>query len=123
MESGKIEHGALRREPPEILLAFFRLNASRLRAMKTVQSSPTQTLARMCLASLALLLLCAPLSRADPNTGVISEAEVVSFVNNTWGWSSFADNLIITKLDGAYDGLPYRDHIKAVIVGLELHQY
>ena len=91
--------------------------------MQAVQSSPTHALVRVCLASLALLLLFAPLVRADSNTGVISEAEVVSFVKNTWGWSSFADNLIITKLDGAYDGVPYRDHIKAVIVGLELHQY
>jgi len=119
----RIEHGALGREAPEILLVFLHWNASLIRAMEAVQFFPTQTLARIYLASLAFLLLFAPLSRADPNTGVISEAEVVSFVKNTWGWTTFADNVIITKLDGAYDGLPYRDHIKAVIVGLQLHQY
>ena len=80
-----------------------------------------RALSAVCLAALAFLLSAGGSARADSTTGVISEAEVVSFVKNTWGWTSFADNVIITKLDGAYDGIPFRDYIKGVIVGLELH--
>jgi hypothetical protein len=73
--------------------------------------------------SIALFLLLLVSARGDSTTGEISDAEVLSFVKTTWGWTEFSDNLIITALDGAYDGVPYRDHIKAVIVGLEIAQH
>ena len=75
------------------------------------------------LLALALFLILVLPARGNSNTGEISDAEIVSFVKNTWGWTQFADNVIITKLDGAYDGLPYRDEIKMVIVGLELQHF
>jgi hypothetical protein len=56
---------------------------------------------------------------ADSTSGEISEAEVIAYAKNTWGWAEFSDSAIIVALDGSYSGMPFRDHVKALIVGAE----
>ncbi len=70
-----------------------------------------------CGIACGLLLLATDAVRADSTTGEISEAEVIAYAKNIWGWSEFSDNAIIVALDGSYAGFPFRDYVKALIVG------